>query len=287
MVRGRLDYISVQHDRRSRRGFTLIELLVVIGIIAVLIAILLPALTTAREAGRRAVCLSNVRQLTAATLMYLNDNHQVLPDAGSTNSFETPVSPVAEHKPEWTTLGPDSYVLPSIGSLLARYLDPSGRSWRCPSAPDDSFTLVYPNPFDGFSSPSEFRPNYNYMSGKEFFALASFGGPFSDEFKLPEWAVRNVSGLRVSRAIPLGQTQTQVVLFQDRESTYHSRGRQNIYTHAGDWHYYANYGYLDGHAEAHEYRNVNEYLATVHHPIPQRWFGQDFTAVFPQQYAQY
>jgi prepilin-type N-terminal cleavage/methylation domain-containing protein len=59
---------------KRRRGFTLVELLVVIAIIAVLIAILLPALNMAREQARRTQCMSNVRQLTMAWLMYANDN---------------------------------------------------------------------------------------------------------------------------------------------------------------------------------------------------------------------
>jgi len=50
----------------KRRGFTLIELLVVIAIIAVLMAILMPALNRVREQGKRAVCLSNVKQLGLA-----------------------------------------------------------------------------------------------------------------------------------------------------------------------------------------------------------------------------
>ena len=55
-------------------GFTLVELLVVISIIAVLMAILLPALNRAREAGKRAACLSNLRQLTITWLMYSEEN---------------------------------------------------------------------------------------------------------------------------------------------------------------------------------------------------------------------
>jgi len=57
-----------------RRGFTLTELLIVIGIIAVLIAILMPALSAAREHAKRVQCMSNLRQLTMAWLMYANDN---------------------------------------------------------------------------------------------------------------------------------------------------------------------------------------------------------------------
>lgn len=58
----------------ARRGFTLIELLVVIAIIALLIAILLPALGQAREAGRSAVCMSNLKQMGLAANTYANDN---------------------------------------------------------------------------------------------------------------------------------------------------------------------------------------------------------------------
>lgn len=60
--------------RTSCRGFSLVELLVVIGIIAALIAILLPAVNRAREEAKRVVCLSNIRQLSAAWLAYADAN---------------------------------------------------------------------------------------------------------------------------------------------------------------------------------------------------------------------
>jgi len=59
---------------KRRFGFTLIELLVVISIIALLMAVLMPALQEAREQGKRAVCLSNLKQLSLAWMMYADDN---------------------------------------------------------------------------------------------------------------------------------------------------------------------------------------------------------------------
>ena len=63
-----------------RRAFTLIELLVVIAIIAILAAILFPVFARAKEAAKRTACLSAVRQITQATLMYQNDDEDRLPD---------------------------------------------------------------------------------------------------------------------------------------------------------------------------------------------------------------
>ena len=67
----------------KNRAFTLIELLVVIAIIAILAAMLLPALAKAKETAKRAVCKSNMRQLSLGIMMYASDNRETYPTAES------------------------------------------------------------------------------------------------------------------------------------------------------------------------------------------------------------
>src|SRR5580658_5919969 len=71
--------------RTGQRAFTLIELLVVIAIIAILAALLLPALASAKERGKRVVCMNNLKQINYSLQMYAGENKNKLPSAQAGN----------------------------------------------------------------------------------------------------------------------------------------------------------------------------------------------------------
>jgi len=99
----------------GRIGFTLVELLIVIAIIAILAALLLPALAKAKEKAQRITCISNLKQWGMAQIMYLDDSNQTYPKTKIPNGTPGAAPGYNEDNPSWTDLFDFYYQNPKQG----------------------------------------------------------------------------------------------------------------------------------------------------------------------------
>ncbi|MEM9353503.1 MAG: DUF1559 domain-containing protein [Planctomycetota bacterium] len=169
---------------RNAAGFTLVELLVVIAIIGVLVALLLPAIQSAREAARRIQCANNLKQMGLAVQNYMSANGDKLPvgyegwiDTSASANFSkrhvfTTMLPYMEQQTVYDQLQFDYYAAPTSNVFDDPMAFQLIQAYICPSFPDE--TIIPKGSSFGYDEGA--LTNYTAIAGATLDGLIPLGG---------------------------------------------------------------------------------------------------------------
>jgi prepilin-type N-terminal cleavage/methylation domain-containing protein/prepilin-type processing-associated H-X9-DG protein len=133
------DDFKFKENKMKKKGFTLIELLVVIAIIAMLLAILMPALNKVKKIAQRVICGTNLKGLGTAQTVYANDydDEYVVQGRGTAHTWNTLTEGWQKNTKVWTT--PGNLTVGASLYLLVREADVSPKSFVCPASGESEF----------------------------------------------------------------------------------------------------------------------------------------------------
>lgn len=243
-----------------RRGFTLIELLVVIAIIAILAAMLLPALSKAKIKAQSVYCINNTKQLMLANHMYQGENQDNFPYAmhgGYTPGVNDSVKPWVTGWLDWSTSTDNTnelYLLEQRYAVLAIYFGKAKNVYKCPA---DNFASA-PQRARGWSTRARSVSGNIYVGKGNGWANGPWGGPSGPNNLSPVNGYRGAS--KASDLLIPGPAQTWVYVDEHPDSIndagcFPPNSATNIPDAPATYHNNAaGFAFADGHSEIHKWR---------------------------------